>query len=73
MTPAPEGDLGWRESCRARLFEDTKDILPAMRPREYALGVREGLEHVLNGLPDRRNRAGLTQPRAATLREGTAA
>ena len=28
-----------------------------------------GLEHVLNGTPNHRDRAGLAQPRAATLRE----
>ena len=51
------------------LVEDTKDMRPAMRPRAPVLRVRDGLEHVLNGPSDRRDRTGLAQPRAATLRE----
>ena len=39
------------------------------RSYEYMRLSREGLEHMLNGSSDRRDRAGLPQPRAATLRE----
>src|SRR5215831_3192726 len=44
-------------------------MIPARQPRVQALGGQRGLEHLLNGTPDRRNRAWLPQPRAATLRE----
>ena len=42
---------------------------PARLPGPSVLGVPRGLEHGLNGTSDRRARAGLAQPRAATLRE----
>ena len=40
-----------------------------LTPRVLRLGDRDSLEHVLNGPADRRDRAGLAQPRAATLLE----
>jgi hypothetical protein len=39
------------------------------RASSPVLGLREGLEDVLNSTPERRERAGLGQPWAATLRE----
>ena len=39
------------------------------RGAQPVLGVWEALERVLNGTSKRRDRAGLAQPRAATLRE----
>jgi len=44
-------------------------MVPAMLPHAPVLDVRGGLEHVLNSMSDRRDWAGLAQPRAATLRE----
>src|SRR5215510_3080420 len=43
--------------------------LPISGRAWLSFGMREGLEHVLDGTPDCRDRAGLAQPRAATLRE----
>ena len=42
-------------------------MFPALPPCAPGLGVRRGLEYVLNGPVNRRDRTGLPQPRAATL------
>jgi hypothetical protein len=58
---------GWGASGRSGRCADTQtgdSHAPAL-----VLDVRGGLEHGLNGPLDRRDRAGLPQPWAATLRE----
>ena len=42
-----------------------------MPPCAPVLGLRGGMEHMLHSPPERRDWAGLGQPRAATLREET--
>ena len=49
---------------------DSHPLRPAHTPgRALVLGLRESLEDVLNGTANHRDRAGLAQPRAATLHE----
>ena len=53
----------------ARGLGDVYKRQPQETGRVRGLGGWGGLEHVLNGMADRRHRTGLPEPRAARLRE----